>query len=117
MNTITYPVGNGEITLTIDEADELRKLLQFDYIEHCITNVIENNPDFFHFTSEHPRHKFARKVAEMYDDMVDMYGVYGEALDESVFHIGKHVGVVGDNYQEDFIAASDTFDMDDFWKE
>ena len=111
-NTVTYPVGSGEITLTLDDAEELRRLLQFDYIEGCIENIIENNPDCFHFTSEHSRSKFARKVAEMHDDMVDMYGCYGECLDETVFHVARRVGVSTDGCEED---TAD--DFSDFWKE
>lgn len=111
MNDIrTYHVGNGEITLTAQDANELRKILQFEYIEGCIENVIENNPDCFHFTSEHPRSYFVEKVAGMHDDMVDMWGCYGENLDETVFHVARHVGVSDEE-------CDDADDYSDFWKE
>ena len=111
----TYAIGNGEITLTEQDAEELRRLLQFEYIESCVKEIISADPDSFHFTSEHNLPQFARRIADMHDDIVDMTGGYCECLEESVYHIGKHVGVVGD-YAEDFIAASDQFDMDAFWK-
>lgn len=107
----TYPIGNGEITLTAQDADELRRILQFEYIEGCIENIIENNHDYFHFTSEHNRSRFVSKVAERYDDLVNVYGCHGECLDEDVFYVASRVGVTNaDN-------AIDDDDFSGFWKE
>ena len=107
----TYAVGNGEITLSAQDAEELRRILQFEYIEGCIENIIENNPDYFLFTSEHSRSKFVHKVAERYDDLVDVCGCHGECLDEDVFYVACRVGCT---------SADDAIDDDDFsgfWKE
>lgn len=109
----TYSVGNGEITLTAQDADELRKILQFEYIEGCIENIIENNPECFRFTAEHNRSKFVSKVALMHDDMVNMYGCYGECLDETVFHIAKCLGIT-DRHDGEFITE---YNVENFWKE
>lgn len=112
MDTIkTYPIGNGEITLTAQDAEELRRILQFEYIEGCIENVIENNPDYFHFTSEHNRSAFVRKVANRYDDLVDVVGCHGECLDEDIFYVASRVGVTNAD------DAIDDADFSEFWKE
>ena len=110
-NIRTYAVGNGEITLSAEDANELRRILQYEYIEGCIENVIENDPDYFHFTSEHSRSKFVSKVVERYDDLVDVYGCHGECLDEDVYYVAQRVGCTG---AED--AVDDT-EFSGFWKE
>ena len=114
-NIKTYAIGSGEITLTETDAEELRRLLQFDYIESCVNRIIDNEPDAFRFTSDHNRPKFARKIADMHDDMVDMYGSYSECLEETVFHVAKYSGVLNHEYS----APEDGFDInpEEFWKE
>ena len=82
----TYHVGSGEITLTAQDAEELRRILQFEYIEHCINEVIDADPKYFVFTSEHNRPAFIRKVADRYDDLVD---IEVGALYEPVLHDTK----------------------------
>jgi len=109
----TYSIGSGEITLTAQDAEELRRTLQFEYIESCINSIIEQEPQFFCFTSEHNRPLFVRKVAEMHDDLVDMYGCYAECLDETVFHIARHVGVTNADNAIDDIDG----EFREFWKE
>lgn len=112
MDTIrTYPVGNGEITLTAQDAEELRRILQFEYIEGCIENIIENTPGYFRFTSEHNRSAFVHKVAERYEDLVDVIGCHGECLDEDVFYVACRVGVT------DADEAIDDAEFSGFWKE
>ena len=50
-NIKTYPVGNGEIELTESDADELRILLQFDYLRKITQKIIvEHKNDFNHLT-------------------------------------------------------------------
>lgn len=107
----TYTVGSGEITLTAQDAEELRRILQFEYIEGCIENIIENNPDYFVFNSEHNRSRFVSKVAERYDDLVDVCGCHGECLDEDVFYVASRVGVVNAD------DAIDDAEFSGFWKE
>lgn len=112
MNTIrTYPVGNGEITLSAEDAEELRRILQFEYIEGCIGKIIEDNPDYFVFTSELNRPAFVRKVAERYGDLVDVYGCHGECLEEDVFYVASRVGVTNAD------DAIDDAEFSGFWKE
>ena len=110
-DTRTYHVGNGEITLTAEDANELRRILQFEYIEGCIENIIENDPDYFVFNSEHNRSRFVSKVAERYDDLVDVYGCHGECLDEDVYHVARCVGCT------DADEAEDSNEFRGFWKE
>ena len=110
-NIRTYTVGNGEITLTAQDAEELRQLLQFEYIERCINAVIDSDPTFFHFTSEHNRPTFVRKVAERYDDLINVYGCHGECLDEDVTYVACRVGVTD---ADD--AVTDEY-FSGFWKE
>lgn len=83
-NMKTYAVGNGEITLTAQDAEELRKLLMFDYIEKLITDIVKEDPEYFHFTSEKNRPKFCRELADEYIDYVNVEDGYEETLYESV---------------------------------
>lgn len=112
MDTIrTYTVGSGEITLTAQDAEELRRILQFEYIEHCINEVIDADPKYFVFTSEHNRPAFIRKVADRYDDLVDVEGGHFECLDEDVYYVACRVGVVNAD------DAIDDTEFGGFWKE
>ena len=110
-NIRTYTVGNGEITLTAQDAEELRRLLQFEFVERRINEVIDSDPSFFRFTSEHNRPAFVRKVADRYDDLVDIYGCHGECLDEDVTYVACRVGVT------DADDAIDDAEFSEFWKE
>lgn len=58
MDTIrTYAIGNGEITLTDLDTEELRKILQTEYLRKIITEVIaEHNEAFAHLTSSQLRY-------------------------------------------------------------
>lgn len=107
----TYSIGSGEITLTAQDAEELRRILQFEYIEHCIHEVIDADPKFFLFTSEHTRSRFVRKVADRYDDLVDVEGGHFECLDEDVYYVACRVGVT------DADNAIDDTTFSGFWKE
>lgn len=113
MDTIrTYPVGNGEITLTAQDAEELRRILQFEYIEQCVKKIVSAAPEAFHFSSERNLPLFARKIAEMHWDMVDIEGGYFECLDETVYHIGTCAGVVAEGYR----SGDGEYDTTEFWK-
>ena len=107
----TYSVGSGEITLTAQDAEELRRLLQFEYIEHCVNEAIDADPSFFRFTSEHNRPAFVRKIAERYGDLVDVEGGYFECLDEDITYVASRVGVTNAD------DAIDDTEFSGFWKE
>lgn len=97
-STKTYAVGNGEITLSARDADELRKLLMFDYIESLITDIVKEDPDYFRFNSEKNSPRFCRELAEGYGDYVNVEDAYEETLRESVEHYYRHYMGVGDDY-------------------
>lgn len=107
----TYAVGNGEITLSAQDAEELRRLLQFEYIEHVVNEAIDSDPSFFHFTSEHNRSAFVHKFADRYEDIVDITGGHFECLDEDLTYVACRVGVT------DADDAVDDDAFSDFWKE
>ena len=93
----TYAVGNGEITLSAQDADELRKLLMFDYIENLITDIVKEDPDFFRFNSEKSRPRFCRELTDQYGDYVNVEDGYEETLRESVENYYRYFMERGSN--------------------
>lgn len=93
MDTITICVGNRTLLLSAQEADDIRRILQLEYVKKCINSVIDDYPECFHFTSEKNRSRFVSELANNYDDMIDIWGCYEENLVESVFHHARETGV------------------------
>ena len=94
MDTIkTYAVGNGEITLTKQDAEELRIILQNEYIESVINEIIDATPEYFCFPSAKVRARFVNTLVSQHDDMRDILGGYEENMTESIFHLARHMGL------------------------
>ena len=88
MDTIrTYAVGNGEITLTENDAEELRILLQTDYLRKVIDELVEQRIDCFAFHSPSSRAHFVDELVRMNDDCVNYdSSYYEEMLTENIFN-------------------------------
>lgn len=96
MDTIkTYAVGDRTITLTADEAENLRIILQKDYVESVVNEIISAAPDDFHFTSEMNRARFTHIIADAHDDYINLYGCYEEILDEAIYQMAREYGIGG----------------------
>lgn len=82
----TYAVGNGEITLTAQDAEELRFILQTDYLAKVIDELIEKDADCFSFRSPASRRHFVDELVRMNDDCVNYDSSYfTEMLSENIF--------------------------------
>ena len=88
-----YPVGNRMIAMTEEEADNLRVLLQTEFIRKRINDIIEKNSDCFHFTSDASRPLFVARLADMHYDLIDIVDCYEENLEEAVFQFARDMGV------------------------
>ena len=74
----TYAVGNGEITLTTDDAEELRMILQTEYLRKYIEGVIEDHKELFHFNKNVSRTRFVDEMVGTLNDMVNYDSIYYE---------------------------------------
>ena len=92
-NIKTYAVGSGEITLTNRDADELRYMLQREFLEYVVRNIIEDNEGAFHFTSEKNRSRFANDVVDRFDDLVNIFGAFEEMVYDYIFEHAEEWGV------------------------
>lgn len=62
-NIKTYPIGSGEITLTDFDAEELRIMLQTEYLREIVIEVVtDHKKDFNHLSPSQLKH--------LLDDMV-----------------------------------------------
>lgn len=70
MDTIkTYAIGNGEITLTASDAEELRLILQNEHLHKIITEVVtDHGKEFSHLSPSQLRH--------LYDEMMRINSDY-----------------------------------------
>lgn len=86
-NTKTYPVGNGEITLTEQDAEELRILLQTDYLNRIVSELIKDNSSDLYFPSPSTLRHFTDEIVRMNDDLVNYDSSYvTETLTENIFN-------------------------------
>ena len=82
----TYAVGNGEITLTAQDAEELRVILQTDHLAKVIDELIEQRIDCFSFRSPASRRHSVDELVRMNDDCVNYdSSYYEEMLVENIF--------------------------------
>lgn len=95
MNSIkTYAVGNGEITLTKQDAEELRIILQTEYLEKFIRELIKENHECFKFTPASLRH-FVDEMVRINSDWVDYDSSYHtEIMEENIFDRAGELGML-----------------------
>ena len=94
-NIKTYAVGNGEITLTAQDAEELRILLQSDYIEHVIDELIDAEPGVYRFYSDRARSAFVHNMVSRCSDLRDIEGCYEEILEDAMLEYADDLGIRG----------------------
>jgi hypothetical protein len=94
-NIRTYSVGNGEITLTAQDAEELRILLQSDYMEYVINELIDASPKAYKFYSDKARRAFVNNMVLRRSDMRDIEGCFEEMLEDSMLEYAEDLGIRG----------------------
>lgn len=90
----TYAVGNGEITLSAHDAEELRIILQTEHLRNVINGIIDENIDCFAFSSQSDRNHFVDELVRMNDDCVNYdSSYYGEMLEENIFNRAEELNI------------------------
>lgn len=85
-NIRTYAVGNGEITLTDQDAEELRIILQTEHLRQVIDEIVGKNLDCFDFRTPSSRKHFVNDVVRLNDDCINYDSLYyKETLEENIF--------------------------------
>lgn len=92
--TQTYAVGNGEITLTESDAEELRIMLQTEHLRQVIDEIVGNNIDCFDFKTPSARKHFVDELVRMNDDCVNYdSSYYTEMLEENIFNRAEELKI------------------------
>ena len=97
MDTIkTYAIGSGEITLTEQDAEELRIMLQTEYLEKRINEIIDENINDLKFPGPRSRRRFVEKLVAMNSDLVSYDSIYyEETMMENMFDTAEDLGFLG----------------------
>lgn len=86
-NIKTYPIGSGEITLTAQDAEELRVMLQTEYLERTISELIDEHADCFRFDRKSIRRRLIDDLVRMNNDLINYdSSCIEENLEENIFH-------------------------------
>lgn len=94
-NIKTYPIGSGEITLTAQDAEELRVMLQTEYLERTISELIDENAEHFHFDRRSARRHLTEDLVRMNDDLINYdSSCIEENLAENLFRRADHYKVL-----------------------
>lgn len=94
-NIKTYAVGNGEIVLSAHDTEELRIILQTEYIEQIINEIIDAEDGVYNFYSEKSRSAFVRTMVGRCSDMRDIEGCYAEMLEDAMLEYADNLGIRG----------------------
>lgn len=82
----TYPIGNGEITLTTQDAEELRILLQTEHLRRTINEHIDEQIDEFNFPTPRSRNSFVDELVRQNDDLISYDSIYyKETMMENIY--------------------------------
>lgn len=91
----TYAVGNGEITLTEQDAEELRIMLQTEYLKKRINEIIDENINYLKFPGPRSRRRFVEKLVVMNSDLVSYDSLYyEETMQENMFDTATDLGLL-----------------------
>ena len=79
MDTIrTYAVGNGEITLTSADAEELRRILQTEFLRGIITEILNEHKEEFSTLSRPQFRHLLDKMLRINSDYINYDSTYFE---------------------------------------
>ena len=91
----TYPIGNGEITLTAQDAEELRIILQTEHYEKAFNELIDQRLDCFKFRSARERHALVENLLFLYhDDITNVSLAFEETMLENLFLEAERMNLV-----------------------
>ena len=91
----TYPIGNGEITLTAQDAEELRVMLQTEYLTKVINGIIDEHIDELKFPGPRSRRRFVDELVHLNSDLINYDSIYYEEnLQENMFDTAQDRGLL-----------------------
>lgn len=91
----TYPIGNGEITLTAQDAEELRVMLQTEYLTKVINGIIDEHIDELKFPGPRSRRRFVDELVHLNSDLVNYDSIYYEEnMQENMFDTAQDRGLL-----------------------
>ena len=93
-NIKTYAVGSGEITLTLQDAEELRLILQTEHLYKVVTELIDQRIDCFSFPTPATKRHFIDEMVHLNDDLINYdSSYYEEMLLENIFLRAEAQGI------------------------
>lgn len=94
-NIRTYPVGNGEITLTEQDAEELRVMLQTEYLTKVINGIIDEHIDELQFHGPRSRRRLVDELVRINSDLINYDSIYyEETMQENMFDTAHDRGLL-----------------------
>ena len=94
-NIKTYPVGNGEITLTEQDAEELRIMLQTEHLRKVIDELIDERIDQFNFHGRRSRRSFVDDILRLHDDLISYDSLYyEETIMENIYNKANELNLL-----------------------
>lgn len=84
-----YKLGNRDIALTPQEAEDLRVLLMEDYIRQFIIDRINRHADELKFKDDDQRNEFIDTLLHMNDDYINFDLYQKETMDENIFMVAE----------------------------
>lgn len=91
----TYSVGNGEITLTAHDAEELRIILQTEHMENVVNEIIDADPSVYRFYSDKARSAFVSNIVSRYSDLRDVEYCFAEVMEDAMLQYAEDLGIRG----------------------
>lgn len=81
-----YACGNREIPMYPEDAEQLRIILQTEYLTRIIGEFIDQHIDEFNFPSDKSRDEFINELVRVNDDLISYDSIYfEETLQENIF--------------------------------
>lgn len=91
----TYAIGNGEITLTEQDAEELRIILQTEYLAKFINDIIDKNIDDLKLSGPRSRRHFVDELVRINSDLINYDSIYfEETMQENIFDQATDFGLL-----------------------
>ena len=86
-NIRTFAVGNGEITLTAQDAEELRIILQTEHLTKVVNELIDEREDQFSFPRRRSRRSFVDDIVRLHNDLINYDSLYyEETIMENIYN-------------------------------
>lgn len=109
-NIKTYAVGNGEITLSASDAEELRIMLQREHVHDFIEKIVENNRQDLNLPGERSKRGLVDWLTDSFDEYVTLnedYTHVTETVEDLMFDRAEGLGFINEEKTETLVPADD----------